>query len=107
MDSTNQAACFRSVLLVLLLAFSLPAPSSDALPARNYVPDAETAKKIAEAVWLPIYGERIYAERPYQVHDDGDTWTVQGSLPAGTVGGTALVVIAKKDGRILRVTHTK
>jgi hypothetical protein len=26
----------------------------------NYVPNEETAIKIAEAVWLPIYGEDIY-----------------------------------------------
>ena len=39
---------------------------SQALPSKNgYVPNAETAVKIAEAVLIPIYGEKqVVAERP-------------------------------------------
>ena len=31
------------------------------LPKEGFVPDKNTAIKIAEAVWFPIYGESIYA----------------------------------------------
>jgi hypothetical protein len=47
------------------------------LRATNYVPDVKTAKKIAEAIWLPIYGEKIYNEKPYKVSLRGDSvWVV-------------------------------
>ena len=71
------------------------------------VPDALTAGRIAEAVWIPIYGEaRIAAEKPFAVVLKGEVWTVTGkALPAGTVGGVAEADISKRDGRILRVIH--
>jgi len=73
-----------------------------------YVPDAETAIRIAEAVFLPIYGEKVYKERPFvaELNADG-IWTVHGTLPSGTVGGTAMAQIRKTDGKILLVTHGK
>ena len=36
------------------------------MPSGGFVPDAATAKKIAEAVWLPIYGKKVLSEKPYQ-----------------------------------------
>ena len=30
------------------------------MPEHDYVPNKNTAIKIAEAIWLPIYGESIY-----------------------------------------------
>lgn len=32
----------------------------------GFVPDELTAKKIAEAIWLPIYGPSVLDERPYK-----------------------------------------
>jgi hypothetical protein len=77
-------------------------------PKEGYVPNAETAIKIAVAVWEPIYGaETIAAEKPYVAVLNKDVWIVQGSLPEGYVGGVAIAEIAKDDGRILRVSHGK
>lgn len=78
--------------------------------AAGYVPTADVAKKIAEAVWIPIYGkEHIEAEKPFQaVLTNNEVWVVQGSLPKRhTLGGTAYIEISKLDGRIVRVTHGK
>jgi hypothetical protein len=72
-----------------------------------YVPNAETAVKIAEAVLIPIYGEEIYKERPFTAEKSGDTWIVKGSLPEGYAGGVAEVEISMSDGKILKVTHSK
>jgi hypothetical protein len=72
------------------------------------VPDAKTAIRIAEAVWIPVYGEeKIRQERPIhaRLHGSKDRWLVTGSLPKGYIGGVALAVISKTDGRILRVSH--
>jgi hypothetical protein len=85
-------------------------------PKDGYVPNAETAIRIAEAVWIPIYGEQlIESEKPFRARLlKGNTWLVQGSFKksiedadGGAVGGVALAEIAKDDGRIIRVTHGK
>jgi len=75
-------------------------------PEAGYVPDAETAIKIAVAVWSPIYGKKyIASEKPYNAVLTNGVWIVQGSLPKGSVGGVAVAEIAKDDGKILRVSH--
>lgn len=75
------------------------------VPPNGFVPDAQTAIKIAQAVWLPIYGERVLRENPFKATLQGDVWTVEGSLPKGTLGGVAIAEISKTDARILRVSH--
>jgi hypothetical protein len=78
-------------------------------PAGGYVPDAETAIKIAVAVWEPIYGkEHIAEEQPYHATLSNGIWRVTGHLPTGAMlGGVAEAYISKDDGRVLRVTHGK
>ena len=76
-------------------------------PKEGYVPDAETAIKIAVAVWTPIYGAaRIEKEKPYQATLYHGIWTIKASLH-NKKGGVAEADIAKDDGRILRVIHGK
>ncbi len=79
------------------------------VPAKGFVPDAVTAHRIAEAVWIPIYGERVIAkEKPFRATLHGEVWTVTGKdLPAGRSGGVAEADISMRDGRILRVIHGK
>ncbi len=77
------------------------------VPESGYVPDAITAKKIAEAVWLPIYGESIYDKRPFEADLAGGVWIVSGTLPEDSLGGTPYMEIQKSDGRILTVSHSK
>ena len=76
------------------------------LPPKGFAPDEQTAMKIAEAVWSPIYGEEnIKSEKPFVASLKNGVWTVHGSLPKGWVGGVAEAEISKSDGRILRVSH--
>ncbi|MBI3996184.1 MAG: YbbC/YhhH family protein [Candidatus Omnitrophica bacterium] len=77
------------------------------VPKVGFVPDEDTAIKIAEAIWAPIYGESLNDERPFHANLVGDIWHVEGSLPEGMSGGVAEAEIAKADGRILRVSHGK
>jgi len=75
-------------------------------PKDGFVPDAKTAINIAVAVWEPIYGEeKIAGEKPYRARLTNGVWIVEGSLPAGSVGGIAIAEIAKDDGKILKVIH--
>lgn len=78
------------------------------MPEAGFVPDAATAIRIAEAVWLPIYGETVLTEKPFEARLIGKgVWVVQGSLPKGMKGGVPYIEISKRDGRILEVTHGK
>ncbi len=77
------------------------------MPEQGYVPDAKTAIKIAEAIWLPIYGERIYKKKPFVAKLQGVVWVVQGSLPSQMLGGVPIAEISKKTGKVLRVSHGK
>jgi hypothetical protein len=87
------------------------------VPKSGFVPDANTAIKIAEAVLIPVYGEKhVESERPFKAVLENDVWTVDGTLrcpdgKGGTttmcVGGTAEVKLSKADGRILRMVHYK
>ena len=88
---------------------SLPQTRSTAgyRPRDGFVPDSATAVRIAVAVWIPIYGaSQIRSEQPYIAKLNKDVWTVTGTLPQGSVGGTAEARIAKRDGRILFVIHS-
>ena len=98
-----------SVLLVAMLVVTMAVAASEKkpwVPDKGFVPDSQTAIRIAEAVWIPIYGEKqISTEKPFKAVLRDDTWLVTGTLPAGFNGGTAEAEISKRDGRILRVIH--
>jgi hypothetical protein len=76
---------------------------------KGYVPDALTAKKIAEAVWLPIFGSPVLDEKPYKARILGDSvWIIEGVKNSGSrFGGTAYIEIDVKTGTILSVKHGK
>ncbi len=104
MRSRALAVCALAVLLGLTGARSLPRQGF--VPKNGFVPDARTAILIAEAVLAPVYGEaQVAHERPFKAALKDGVWTVKGYLPPHLVGGTAEVQIAKKDARILSMTH--
>jgi hypothetical protein len=75
-------------------------------PPAGYVPNAETAIRIAVAVWEPIYGKKqIAKQKPYVVALKDGVWFVEGSLPKGWLGGVAVAEISKDSGEIIRVSH--
>jgi hypothetical protein len=99
------AALFVTSALAFL-ASPLFAQEHNYRPVEGLVPDAKTAITIAVAVWTPIYGDKqIASEKPYVATLAGGKWTVTGSLPEGWLGGTAIAVISKSDGQVLRVSH--
>src|SRR5271156_591451 len=83
----------------------------------SFVPDANTAVRVAEAVLTPVFGKKqIESERPFTAQLEGEKWIVSGTLscPDGKgrrttscVGGVAGVEISKSDARILSMTHGK
>ncbi|NIE96018.1 hypothetical protein F3J02_05940 [Acinetobacter sp. Tr-809] len=77
-------------------------------PQKGFVPNAEIAAKIAEIILEPIYGEsNIHRQKPFHVILKDGAWVVEGTLPKSYVGGSFLIKIAKEDGRVLYLEHTK
>jgi hypothetical protein len=111
----KRAVIVISVLAaVVTIAYSQTQQDPSVRPKEGFVPNAETAVKVGEAVLIPVYGkEKILGERPFEAALQGDVWTVQGTLhcggPPGTLctGGTAVVKISKTSGQILFMTHYK
>jgi hypothetical protein len=97
------------ILVIFLLSVCFTLAAGDKMnykPKVGYVPNAETAIKIAVAVWIPIYGkEQIESEKPYIATLKSGVWTVTGTLPKGYVGGTAIAEISEETGCILRIIH--
>jgi len=74
-------------------------------PPNGCVPDAKTAFAIANAILLPIYGEKEVAyNKPFTAVLRKGVWTVggMGDHP-GINGGGMEIDISKQDGRILRI----
>lgn len=97
--------------LALVAAYSQTETSPSFKPKEGFVPNAETAVKIAETVLIPVYGEKqIVSERPFKAMLEGDVWKVAGTLYCGAPycnGGTAEVRISKTSGQILHMIHYK
>jgi len=76
-------------------------PDDMELPTSGPVPDADAAKRIAEAVWIPLYGAvTVATQAPLQAELKFNVWIVSGSLSAGP---PLFAFILQIDGRILSV----
>jgi len=82
----------------------VPVSSSTA----GVVPDEGTAVKVAEAIFLPIFGEEEVTKfLPYHAQLKDGIWTVYGTLKPNSRGGTPQLRIQKKDGKVLEVWHSQ
>ena len=79
------------------------------LPFSGFVTDEKAAVNIAEAAWLPVYGERIYDTLPFvaQYIPSGGYWEVTGTLPCNRRGGVAVAHVRKRDGKIIYMSHER
>jgi hypothetical protein len=69
------------------------------LPDAGVVPDADTARRIAESVWIPMYGEeKIASQQPLKAELKFNVWIVSGSSESDAA---LFAFILQKDGRIL------
>jgi len=113
-------ALFIIIFLVIVIIFTiipdeinnlielLPKETEGYTPSDGFIPDEKTAKKVAEAVWIPIYGRNVLSQKTYKaILIDEKIWLVQGSLGFLKLGGTAYIEIDKYTGQILKLTHFK
>ena len=101
----------KTILLLswfLILSVALASDEKHSyIPENGYVSNADVAIKIAEAVWLPIYGNAINDKRPFKAKMKNGIWVVEGTLHGDMLGGVPIIEISKNDGRVLRVSHSK
>lgn len=99
------------VILVVTISFTVDRKEKKSFykPKDGFVPDKETAIKIAEIVLNKIYTEKtINHEKPFSVSlVDSSVWVVSGNLPKEYCGGVAEIEIQKSDGKIINVEHGK
>jgi len=79
-------------------------------PKNGVVPDEQTAKTIAEAVAIPIWGkETVTAELPLRAVLRANVWTVIGNphLKGGETGGELIIQLDKNTGAVIAFLHTQ
>jgi hypothetical protein len=73
--------------------------SAPELPKSGPVPDADTAKRIAEALWIPQFGaDTVASQAPFEAELRFNVWIVTGSSSAEA---PLFAFIFQRDGRIL------
>ncbi|MFN0256679.1 YbbC/YhhH family protein [Pedobacter ureilyticus] len=72
------------------------------------IKDSLTAINIAEPILFSIYGkDNITKQRPYEIYFIDNYWVISGTLPKDCLGGTFLIIIDARDGKINKITHGK
>jgi hypothetical protein len=96
---------FSTLAIIVFLCSSL---QSNKEKECNFVPNEETAIKVAEAILVPIYGEEVLKKKPFTaILISNKFWRVKGTINMDELGGIPIVEIQKTDCKILSVTHTK
>ena len=68
--------------------------------------------KVAERIFIKIYGEEVVKERPWRVAEKDGCYIVTGSMPQSgsgviVLGGVAQLKLQKDDGRVWVFYHGK
>ena len=72
------------------------------------IKDKETAIAVAEPILFSFYGKKqIIGERPYKIVLTDGYWYMEGTLPAGMLGGTFVIITRAKDGQVVFLYHYK
>lgn len=70
--------------------------------------DSVTAIRVAEPILFSTYGkDNITQQRPYEAYFIDNYWIISGTLPKNCVGGTFLIIMDARNGRIVKFTHEK
>jgi len=79
------------------------------IPHNGVVPDSETAIEIAIVILSKVYGKEIIEKEKLfsAILIDGH-WIVYGNFPSNNVvGGVAEIVIRKRNGEVINISHGK
>ena len=85
-------------------------PWSEGIPKsgmERLVPDEDTARCIAKAIWTPVYGaETVNSQGAIDADLNFNVWRVTGSA-TGTSGGALFAIIHRMDGEVLAMGRTE
>lgn len=96
------------ILILIVGCDNQEYPEVDWKPQDGYVTNEASAIKIAEAVWLNVYGPKIQGDKPFKAKlINGKVWVVEGTFNSDGFGGVPYIEIQKSDGKILKVIHGK
>lgn len=97
----------RFALRMLAAALMLVGPSKGGMtnfeydPPEGFVPDAETAEKMAEILLIRVLSEReVELQRPLRVTFKDGVWIVRGT-ERPRLGGVSEMHISKRDAQIV------
>jgi quinol-cytochrome oxidoreductase complex cytochrome b subunit len=92
----------------LVAVFIVLINGAEAMEISNIVDNEKMAVELAEVYIANIYGKQA-AERqkPYSVTDVEGYWQIKGVMPKRQLGGTFEIHIAKDNGKILMLRHSR
>ena len=72
------------------------------------VKNSTEAKKIAEELWIEIYGKEITKNKPFVIFYDTENqaWLIRGTLRGEHEGGVPFLIVTE-NGDVLAVWHEK
>lgn len=79
----------------------------DINPKNGFVPDEETAVKIAEIIFNKTFNQKVFNSKPFKVElKDDSIWVIEGTLKPRTLGGVPYIEIRKSDCKVICVKHS-
>ena len=84
-----------------------PAPKVFKTMTVNPCASPSVAARVAEQIFVDIYGKKVLSERPWRVTDTNGCYFICGTLPKGFVGGVAQLKLKKADGMVWVYLHGK
>jgi hypothetical protein len=103
--STKWAKAISCVIIWITLLENSLGVTQPKLPESGVLPNETTTVRVAEAIFESAYGALEVARwKPYHTQlDKNAVWTVFGTLPRGTRGGTPMLKIRKDNGTVLEI----
>ena len=100
---------FFVLIILSMIGFTSVGYKQGYVPKDGFVPDEETAVKIAEAILIPVFGkDQIHSEKPFHaaLSEGGTVWVISGTL-YHQKGGVAEIKIQKSDCKVIEMFHGK
>ncbi len=70
------------------------------------IPDSKSAVEIAEKILFEVYGrDNIKEQRPYNLVLHNGYWILNGTRPKPIIGGSFLIIMNAKNGKIIELIH--
>lgn len=105
-DTTRLILGEDAARIELSNALTNPQKSQINNPKIEKLEERQKAIEYAESILFKTYKKKsIIEQRPYETYLIDNYWIISGTLPKNTEGGTFLIILSSKDGRVLKLIH--